>query len=225
MVIYSAQKNTLNSPERGAGFNAQPGSCLSPPPAARADTGEHFTAKGPHPLLPARGGSSSTFPVECGAGRHEGLILSSGSGCKRCCRSCGPSRSAFGANGAWEYHALSKEYGKNLAITPPGTRETETCCPVCPSHSAALADRQVRALLFFQHRNLCPARIWHSAWKGKLLVLSWKSITAGSIPDKPEKVCQEAVSTFKANFYRCPCSYSQLRVATPYAELRNTCTS
>lgn len=57
VVIYSAQKNTLNSTKRGAGFNAQPGSCFSAPPAARADTGECFTAEQHNPLLLAWSGA------------------------------------------------------------------------------------------------------------------------------------------------------------------------
>lgn len=75
-----------------------------------------------------------------------------------------------------DYHALSKEYGGKKDITVLGTRETELSCPVCLPNSSALIDRKVWA---FQHRHLCPARIWHWAWKGKLLVLSWKLITAG----------------------------------------------
>lgn len=119
---------------------------------------------------------------------------------------------AKGANGAWDYHALSKEYCKISDITPSGTRETEISCPVCLPADAALVDRQAWVLLFFQHRHSCPARIWHLTWKGKLLVLSWKSITAGSNPDKLEKACQEAMSTFKAKFLQV-CRQLQLRLS------------
>lgn len=85
VVIYSAQKNMLNSTKKGAGFNAQPASCMSPPPAARVDTGELFMAKGPDLLLWAQGGASPTFPMVPRIGQLEGVIPPYILGCACCC--------------------------------------------------------------------------------------------------------------------------------------------
>lgn len=199
VVIYSAQKNTLNSTKRGAGFSAQPGSCFSPPPAARAGTGEHFTAELPNPLLLAWRGARPIVLWSQALASTKGWC---------CLQSWGASPAArasalvfcFWSKWSLDQHALGREKGKTSARTPPGARHTEMPCPTCLSHSAALDDRRAWALLSFQHRHLHPVRIWHWVWKGKLLLLSWKSMTAVSIPDKLEKGCQETPNTLKAKF-------------------------
>lgn len=100
LVIYSAQKNTLKSTKRGAGFKAQPGSCFSAPPAARADTGEHFTAEQPNPLLLASSGARPISPVESDTGHHKRLMLF-GPGVQALLPELHSLCSTFGENGAW----------------------------------------------------------------------------------------------------------------------------
>lgn len=136
MVIYSAQKNTLNSTKRGAGFNAQPGSCFSAPPAARADTGEHFTAEQPNPLLLAWSGARPISPVESGTAQHKGLMLPFVLGCKRCCQSfspCVPLLEQMEPGVA----CCRQRKQQNFRWTPPGTRHTEMSCPTCLSQCSS----------------------------------------------------------------------------------------
>lgn len=140
VVIHSAQ-NTIRSTKRDAEFNAQPESCMSPPPAVTADTGEHFIAKGPDPLLLAQGGASSSFPWNrtsrgdpafCPALQ---VLLLEPSSLQFC----------FEANRAkvtWTSMFLAKNMvKKKIDITILGTRETNLLCS--SASSSALVDTHI----------------------------------------------------------------------------------
>lgn len=111
-------------------------SCFSPPPAARADTGEHFTAEQPNPLLLAWRAARPISPVESDIGQHKGLMLPLVLGCKHCCQSFSPCVLLLEQMEP-EPDAPGREKGKTLDPAPPGARHIEMSCPMSLSQCSS----------------------------------------------------------------------------------------